>query len=253
MEEEDEEEYEPIPEPDARGELHGEALAQGERAAATRPGVNGRLEDDSERIIERGRVRDNPNLPESRMSDEQFEGEPTGTGQWASGVQESLSVFAPDAEEESEHEPDWQEFPWEQPQNEESDEQDENIPPQPTRRAVIRHDEEDDHLLPLPTTSNCAGPSGWRPSEPSTQQPHRLWMDSNETFDYDEEKVGASSAAFYAERREKHRVNHRTARQFIDSMATMEGESKSNWEEDEDDASSTASDDSFIVGDDIFD
>ena len=57
-EEEMEDEYEPIPEPDARGELHGEALAQAERAAAARPGVNGRLEDSIERIIARGRVRD---------------------------------------------------------------------------------------------------------------------------------------------------------------------------------------------------
>ena len=67
MEEEDEEEYEPIPEPDARGELHGEALAQGERAAATRPGVNGRLEDDSERIIGKGRVRAGPESREEHF------------------------------------------------------------------------------------------------------------------------------------------------------------------------------------------
>ena len=53
-EEEDEEEYESIPEPDARGELNSEALAQAERAAAARPGVNGRIEDAIERIIDRG-------------------------------------------------------------------------------------------------------------------------------------------------------------------------------------------------------
>ena len=104
-EEETEDEYEPIPEPDARGELHGTALAQAERAAAARPGVNGRLEDAIERIIARGRVRA---TPESR--EEHFKGEPAGNrrvwrlinGRWATGVQESISVFAPDAVEESE-------------------------------------------------------------------------------------------------------------------------------------------------------
>ena len=119
-EEEDEEEYEAIPEPDVHGKLHGEALAQAERAAAARPGVNGRLEDAIERIISRGRVRNNPNLPEIRKPDEHYEGQPAGNGrvwrringQWATGVKESLSVFAPDAEEENEPEPDWLEFPW---------------------------------------------------------------------------------------------------------------------------------------------
>ena len=74
------EEYEPLPEPDARGELHGEGLAQAERAAAARPGVNGRLEDAIERVIARGRVRDNPSLPSSRQPDEHTEGELAGNG-----------------------------------------------------------------------------------------------------------------------------------------------------------------------------
>lgn len=135
MEEKDEE-FEPIPEPDAHGELHGETFAQAERAAAGRPGVNSRLEDVIERIIARGRVRDNTNLPESRKPNKQFEAEP--------------------AEEESELEPNWQEFPWELPPNESSDEYDENIPPQLKRRALILHDEVDDPL-PIPTALNIAG------------------------------------------------------------------------------------------------
>ena len=88
--------------------------------------MNGRLEDDIERIIARGRVTNNPNLPESRKPGEHFEGELAGNGrvwrringQWATGVQESLSVFAPDAAEESEPESEWQEFLWKQPSDE---------------------------------------------------------------------------------------------------------------------------------------
>ena len=117
--EEDGDEYEPISEPDARGELHGEALVQAERAAFARPGVNGRLEDAIERMIARGRVRDNSNSPESHKPDEHIEGKPAGNGRvwrringhWAICVQESPSVFAVDVEEESEPESDWQEFP----------------------------------------------------------------------------------------------------------------------------------------------
>ena len=57
---------------------------------------------------------------------------------------------------------------------------------------------------------------------------------------------------FYAKRSVKQRRNRHAARQFIDLMASVEGESKSDSEDEEEDASSTASDDSFIVGDDIF-
>ena len=56
--------------------------------------------------------------------------------------------------------------------------------------------------------------------------------------------------AYYAARRKKPCVNRRVALQFISTMASVEGGSKSIREEEED-ASSTASDDSFIVGDDI--
>ena len=240
-------EYDPIPEPDAHGELHSEALAQAEREAAARPGVNGRLEDAIERIIAMSRVRDNSNFLESRRPDEHFEGQPAGNGRvwrrindhWATGMQESISVFAPDSQEEIKPEPDWQEFPWEQLP-------DENIPPQPKRRAVIRHDN-NDHPLPLTAASNCAGPSGWLPAEPTRNQPRRLQLGSCETSDEE-----GGDETFIADRREKRRRNCRAARQFIDTMATVDGGSKSDREEKED-TSSTALDDSFIVGDDIFD
>ena len=77
-------------------------------------------------------------------------------------------------------------------------------------------------------------------------------MDNCKISDDEEEEAGARCTAFYAERLEKRRMKRRAARQFIDSMASVEGESKIDWE-DEEDASSTASDDSFIVGYDIFD
>ena len=205
-------------------------------------------------------MRDNTNSPESRKPGEHFEGEPAGNrgvwrrinGHWATGVQEWPSVFAVYAEEESEPESDWQEFPWEKQPNESSEEQDENTAPQPRRSAVIRHDEHDDPS-PLPVASNRAGPSRWRPAEHSPQQPHRLRLESHESSD-DEADAAASSMAFYAARHKKPRVNRGVACQFIDSMAAFEGGSKSDMEEEkEDDASRTTSDDSFIVGDDIFD
>ena len=171
-------------------------------------------------------MRENPNLPESRKHDEHFEAEPV--------------------EEESKPEPDSQEFPWELLPNESSDKHDENIPPQPKRRAVIRHDEIDDPSA-LPTASSCAGPSGWRPADHSPHQLHRLRLDSGESSD-----DKASSSAILADRRKKRRLNRSATRQFIDSMASVEGGCQSDREEN-DDASSTASDDSFIVGDDIFD
>ena len=43
-------------------------------------------------------------------------------------MQESISVFTPDAEEESDPESDLQEFPWELPPNETAEVNDENIP-----------------------------------------------------------------------------------------------------------------------------
>ena len=60
--EDDEDDYESVPELNARDKLHGEALAQAERAAAARPGVNGRLEDVIENIIARGRLQNYLNL-----------------------------------------------------------------------------------------------------------------------------------------------------------------------------------------------
>ena len=236
-------EYDPIPEPDARGELHGEALTQAERAAAASPGVNGRLEDAIQRIIARGRVRNTPNVTETRTPDDHFEGEPAGNGRvwrrtnghWATGVQESISVFAPDADKKSEPEPDWQEFPWEQSPNESPEEHDENIPLQTKRRAVIRHDEDDDSPC-LSAAANHAGPSGFRLAKQTHYQTHRLPLNSR--WISEKEDAGASSMAFYAVRRKKRPLNRSAARQFIDSMASVEGGSKRDREEEEEDASS---------------
>ena len=48
-----------------------------------------------------------------------------------------------------------------------------------------------------------------------------------------------------------HRLNRRAVRQFIDSIASVEGGLKSNSKKK--DTRSTASHDTFIVGNDIFD
>ena len=232
--EDEEEEYESIPDPDARGELHGEALTQAERAAAARPGVNGRLEDAIESIIARSRVRQNPNLLESRRPDEHYEGEPAGNGRvwrrindrWATGVQESISVFAPDAAEDCEEPEDdkeeWQEFPWEKLPNPDDVEQDENIPYQPKRRALIRHDDEEDEEPSPPTAaSNRASPSGWRPAE---QTPRRRQLDSSDTSD----EEGAEATRLADQRRKRRHRDCHAARQFIDTMASVESGSKSD-------------------------
>ena len=57
-----EDEYESFSDSDERSELHGEALAQAERAAVARPGVSRRLEEAIESIIAKARVQ---NLPDS--------------------------------------------------------------------------------------------------------------------------------------------------------------------------------------------
>ena len=60
------------------------------------------------------------------------------------------------------------------------EEQYENIPPQPKRRAVIRHDENDEKPSTPTAASNRAGPSGWRPAE---QTPRRRQLDSSDSSD----------------------------------------------------------------------
>ena len=77
--EEDEDEHELIYDPDDRGELHGEALAQAERAAA-RPGVSGRMEEAIESIIAKDRVQTQTNSNEKGDADYHFEGEPAAYG-----------------------------------------------------------------------------------------------------------------------------------------------------------------------------
>ena len=80
VQEEDEDEYESFSDSDERGELHGKALAQAERAAAARPGVSGRMEEAIESIIAKGRVHAQPNSKEKCDADDHFEGEPAAYG-----------------------------------------------------------------------------------------------------------------------------------------------------------------------------
>ena len=136
-EEESDDEYDLIPEPDANGDLHSKTLAQAERAAAARPGMNARLKDVIERLIARGRVRAAP-----AAGEEHFKGEPAGNWRvwrqinvrWVTGVQQLISVFAPDAAEEPPEpveEDELQKFLWEKLPNPEDEGQklDEKIPP----------------------------------------------------------------------------------------------------------------------------
>ena len=156
-------------------------------------------------------------------------------------------MFAPDIDADavaSEPEADWQAFQCEQP----VDEQEETEQPVPKRRAMMRLSS------PSPIDPNRAGPSGWHQppesSESRASEIRRILYSSDE-----EEEAEAKSALLIAEqeaarRREKKLEIRRAARQFIDSMAAEEGEDESEQELESD---STASDDSFIVGDDVND
>ena len=99
-------EGEPIPDGDALGELHGEALAQAERAAAARPGLAVRMGDVIERLFANAQPRDGvqpAQPPDQGDGAEHYEGERAESGrvwhcingEWVQGVQESLSIFAP--------------------------------------------------------------------------------------------------------------------------------------------------------------
>ena len=68
----------------------------------------------------------------------------------------------------------------------------------------------------------------------------------------DDELTDEGGAAAFTQRRKKRHLDRRATLQFYDSMAAFEGESNSDRDEEEEDATITASDDSFIVGDDIF-
>ena len=147
-------------------------------------------------------------------------------------MQVSISVFAPDvksAECEQEHEITLEQF-----QKELAEDPDEN-----NAAVVVKLEDQQS-----PSISERAGPSAWKPSSPQPQTPESS----------DEELCEEGNPSSFGERRKKRLHNRRATRAFIDSMASVVGERPSDWEEDdEEDARCTASDDSFIDGDDIFD
>ena len=225
-----------MPDGDAHGELHGEALHQAERAAAARPGLAVRMGDVIERLMESAtcQSRDPPD-PEPETE------ENIGT--------EAVAVEANKAE------PEWQAFPWEQPEIE-SEENDVNVQPERKRRAVVRPDPPSPIPIPLsPIDPNRAGPSGGRPEADASLASGRSLrrIDSSS----DDESAEAGSAQMVADqetahRREKRLKYRHAARQFIETMAAADGEADSEQEL-ESDNESTGSDDSFIVGDDVCD
>ena len=230
-----------VPDGDAQGELHGAALAQAERAAAARPGLAVRMGD----VIERLMVNAAAQSRDPQVEEPQTE------------VEAGAEHFEGEAEagDASEAESDWQPFPWEQPVSE-PDENEENVQPEPKRRAVRRPAPESPVLIPLsPVDPNRAGPSGWH--APPTTAGTRARTARRIVYSSDEEEAEAGSAQLVAEqetahRREKRLKIRRAARQFIETMAQAEGEADSEQELESDDES-TASDDSFIVGNDVCD
>ena len=128
--------------------------------------------------------------------------------------------------------------PFEQHQNELAEEPDENMASHLTQCTEVQH-----NIPPSPIIANTPGPSGWKPDG-------HLYPILEIS---DNEHSEAGDAASFSYRREKRHLNHRAALQFIDSMAAVEGASNWDLDEEEEEANSTASDESFIVGVDIFD
>ena len=142
----------------------------------------------------------------------------------------SISVFEPDvksAECEQKHEITLEQF-----QKELAEDPDEN-----NAAVVVKLEDQ-----PSPSISERAGPSACKPSSPDPQSPEST----------DEEPTEARGPALFGEQRKRRRHDRQSALAFIDSMAAVDGEHSSDQEEDEEDARNTATDDSFIVGDDIF-
>ena len=229
---------EAIPDGDAHGELHGAALIQAERAASARPGVAVRMGDVIERLIIRA------NGVSRDASVEAAQNEPD--------VSDENNEHLADVVDESQPESDWQAFPWEQPAIEQ-DKNEVTLPPVNKKRAVIRHSPPS----PIPLRSldpNRAGPSGFHPIAESSG--HRARSDRRIISSSDDEEAEAASAQLIVEQeKEQRRENklkiRRAARQFIDTMAEVQGEEESERELESND-DSTASDDSFIVGDDVY-
>ena len=106
------------------------------------------------------------------------------------------------------------------------------------RLALVRHDDPASSIY-----ANRAGPFGWYPEG----LPHSIHENS------DDEQAEKGDPTSFGDRRKKRRLNYRAVLQFIDSMGDVEGESNSGPDADEEEENNTtASDNSFIVGDDIF-
>ena len=157
------------------------------------------------------------------------------------------------AADESEPESDWQSFPWEQPANAPA-ENEVTPPPAKKKRIVIRHSPPSPFPIPLTSVDpNRAGPSGFHPGAESSKQHAR----SDRRIDSSSDEEEAACAQLMAEQEKEHRRENKlklrmAARQFIDTMAEVQGEAD-NEQELESESESTDSDDSFIVGDNIDD
>ena len=69
----------------------------------------------------------------------------------------------------------------------------------------------------------------------------------------DDEQAEKGDPTSFGDLRKKRRLNCRAVLQFIDSMGAVDGESNSGQDADEEEKNNTtASDNRFIVGDDIF-
>ena len=232
-----------MPDGDAQGELHGAALDQAERAAAARPGLAVRMGDVIERLMTRANGESRDAAAEAAQT------EPDASDENNEHEQE--------AAEESEAESEWQAFPWEQPAIESENEHDaENEAPAPKRRAVRQCASPSPVPIPLsPVDTNRAGPSGWHPPRESAQRRARSVRRILDSSDEDEAEAGSAQMVAEqeaAQRRENRLKIRKAARQFIVTMAAVEGEADSEQEL-ESENESTASDDSFIVGDDVSD
>ena len=177
-----------VPDGDAHGELHGEALHQAERAAAARPGLAVRMGDVIERLMANATSQSRDPPGHEPETDENIGSEAV-------------------AGEANEAEPEWQAFPWEQPVSE-PDENDVNVQPERKRRAVVRPDPPSPIPIPLsPIDPNRAGPSGWRPAAEASVASGRSLrrIDSSS----DDESAEAGSAQMVAQQEAAHRREKR--------------------------------------------
>ena len=186
-----EDEDESLSELDEHAEQQGEALAQAERSAAARPGVSGRLKEAIEKIIAKGCVQFKLNSLKEHDTDDHFEGEPASNGRvwrhingrWVTGVQESTSVFAPDAKTEeckTEHEITLEQF-----QKELTEDPDENTAIHLNRSIEVEHNDQQ-----APVSANHSRTGCWKP----------LWRQPPIPESSDDEPTEARGPASFGER-----------------------------------------------------